>query len=170
MIKSVLNNYPLYHCSMMLDPNGMLTKIEGLLKNFLQQGGKNRGGKKFALISWKKIKMPWMEGGLQLRDLKFQNMAVGEKILWNLFEKKTSWSSQVIWHKDFVGSRMRCLENEPIMIQVSPIFMLCKKALTKFKDELFLILGNRRYVRIWNDSILGKSPLNSYPALYNFKN
>ena len=35
MIKLVLNGYPLYRCSMMLDPNGMLTKIEGLLKNFL---------------------------------------------------------------------------------------------------------------------------------------
>ena len=39
MIKLVLSSYPLYQCSMMLDPNGILTKIEGLLKKFLWKGG-----------------------------------------------------------------------------------------------------------------------------------
>ena len=47
--------------------------------------------------------------------------------------------------------------------------MLCKKALNKFKEDLFWILGNRNMVRIWNDSILGKSPLHSHSALHNFK-
>ena len=64
LIKYVVNSYPLYQCSMMLASNGILTKIEGLLRAFLWQCGNNNDCKKFALISWKKIKLPWMEGGL----------------------------------------------------------------------------------------------------------
>ena len=40
MINLVLKIYPLYQCSMMLYPNGILKKIKGLLKPFLWQGGK----------------------------------------------------------------------------------------------------------------------------------
>ena len=38
-------------------------------------------GGEFALISWKKIKMPRLEGGLQIRDLRIQNLEMGAKLL-----------------------------------------------------------------------------------------
>ena len=62
----------------MLAPSIILVTIEGLLRSFLWQGGKNNGGKKFALIRWKKIKLPPLDGGLQIRDLKFQNLQWGQ--------------------------------------------------------------------------------------------
>ena len=49
---------------LLLAPPKPLATIKGLLRTFLWQGGKNGGGKKIALISWKKIKLPRMEGGL----------------------------------------------------------------------------------------------------------
>ena len=76
-----------------------------------------------------KIKMSRMKRGLHIRDLKFQNLAMGAKILWNLIETKPSWSSQVLIHKYFSGSRLRCLDSEPVVKQGSPIFSLYKKAL-----------------------------------------
>ena len=69
LIKAVLNSYRLYHCTVLLAPSKILAKIEGMLRSFLWRG-KNGGEKKYALINWKKIKMPLMEGGLQIRDLK----------------------------------------------------------------------------------------------------
>ena len=44
----------------------------------------------FSLISWRKIKMFLMEGGLQIRDLKYQNLEMGVKLLWNLVDQKPS--------------------------------------------------------------------------------
>ena len=112
LIKEVLNSYPLYQCSLLLAPPKMLATIEILMRSFLLQGGKNGGGKKHALISWEKIKMPRLEGGLQIRDLKIQNLALGANILWKMVDSKPSWSSQVIKHKYFSGSGLRCLDNE----------------------------------------------------------
>ena len=99
LIKVVLNNYRLYQCSIMLALPKILAEIESMLRSFLWQGGKNGGGNKYALVSWRKIKMSRMEGGLQIKDLKFQNLAMGAKLLWNLINAKPSWNCQVIWSK-----------------------------------------------------------------------
>ena len=77
-----------------------------------------------------------MEGGLQLRDMKFHNLALGAKLLWNLVDQKPSWSSKVIWNKYFTGPRLRCLDSVPKINHDSPIFSLCKKALPRLKDDL----------------------------------
>ena len=81
-----------------------------MLRSFLWQGGKQGEGKKFALISWRKIKLPKLEGGLKIRDLKFQILALGAKLLWNLVAQNPSWCSKVIWNKYFEGPRLRCLD------------------------------------------------------------
>ena len=88
------------------------------------------------MISWKKIKMPRLEGGLQIRDLRIQNLAMGAKLLWNMIDSKPSWCSQVIKCKYFSGPRLRCLENDQENKHASPIYALCKKAFPKFKEEL----------------------------------
>ena len=90
LIKAVLNSYLLYQCSLLLAPVKIINQIEGLLRSFLWNGGNNGGGKKFALVSWKTIKLPRFEGGLQIRDLKFQNLAIGAKLLWNMLDPKPS--------------------------------------------------------------------------------
>ena len=81
LVKAVLNNYLLYQCSLLLAPVKIINQIEGLLKAFLWNGGNNGGGKKYALVSWNTIKLPRNEGGLQIRDLKSQNLAIGVKLL-----------------------------------------------------------------------------------------
>ena len=112
LIKAILHSYLLYQCSFLLAPPKTIAMIEGLLRSFLWQGGKNGGGKKFALISWKKIKLPRMEGGLQIRDLKTQNLVMGAKFLWNTVDSNPSWCNQVIKCKYFSGPRLQCLDNE----------------------------------------------------------
>ena len=90
LIKVVLNNYLLYQCSLLLAPVKIIAMIEGLVRSFLWQGGNNGGGKKFALVSWKKIKTPRTKGGLQIRDLRIQNLAMGAKLLWNMLDSNPS--------------------------------------------------------------------------------
>ena len=84
LITAVLNNYLLYQCSLLLSLAQIINMIERLMRNFLWQGGNNEGGKKFALVSWNTIKHPWSKGGLHIRDLKIQNLAIGAKLLWNM--------------------------------------------------------------------------------------
>jgi len=51
LIKAVLNSFLLYQCTLLLAPVTVLSQIEGLIRNFLWQGGNNGGSKKFALVS-----------------------------------------------------------------------------------------------------------------------
>jgi len=128
------------------------------MRTFLWQGGNNGGGKKFALVNWKTIKLPRSEGGLQIRDLKNQNLAMGATLLWNLLEPNPSWSSRVLKCKYFPGPRLRCLDEEHVMKNGSSIYKICKKALPQFRDELYWIPGNEKSVSLWHDAILGQSP------------
>lgn len=51
LIKYVLSSLPIYHCSILLAPAKILSSFDALLRKFLWQGGKNNGGKKFAIVS-----------------------------------------------------------------------------------------------------------------------
>ena len=110
LVKAVLNSYLLYQCSLLLAPIKIISQIERLLKAFLWNGGNKGEGKKYALVSWNTIKLPRNEGGLQIRDLKSQNLAIGAKLLWNILDSKPTWCSRVLKNKYFPGDRLRCLE------------------------------------------------------------
>ena len=119
------------------------------------------------MVSWKTIKLPRSEGGLQIRDLKFQNLAIGAKLLWNMLDPKPSWCSRVLKNKYFPGSRLKCLEGEHVRTNGSPIFKLCNKNMPQFIENLYWILGNGQYINYWQDSILGKPPPR-LPCLQNW--
>ena len=63
LIKAVLSSIPIYQCSILLAPKGVLGSIESLLKNFLWKGGK-QNEKKLSLVSWEKVAKPRMQGEL----------------------------------------------------------------------------------------------------------
>ena len=158
LIKAVLNSYLLYQSSLILAPAKVISQIEGLIRTFLWQKGYDGSGKKFALVSWKIIKLPRPEGGLFIRDLRSQNLAMGAKLLWNMIAPKPSWCSQMLKAKYFSGPRLRCLEGEHVNQRGSSIYNLCLKALPTFKEELYWVPGNGKSINIWQDRILDKEP------------
>ena len=80
---------PIYQSSILLAPCSVVNKIEGLLRKFIWEGGKGND-KKIHLVSWEKIKKPRNEGGLHVRSLPIQNLALGTKLLWQLISWKKS--------------------------------------------------------------------------------
>ena len=102
LLKSVLSNIPIYQSSILLAPSSVISKIETLFKNFLWEGGKGNL-KKPHLVSWDKVQRTYREGGLQVRSIHAQNLAMGTKILWQIVSGKTSWSKKVLWKKYFSG-------------------------------------------------------------------
>ena len=154
LIKSVLNSMPIYQSSILLAPVSVIQKIESLLRKFIWEGGKGNE-KKLHLISWEKIQKPRDEGGLQVRSLTTQNLALGAKLLWQLITGKESWSKEVLRKKYFPGTRKRCLDTQPPLRNGSLVYDLCIKALDPFKRNLYWIPGNGKTIRVWEDSILG---------------
>ena len=102
LIKAMLNSYLLYQCSLILAPVITISQIEGLMISFLWQGGAY-GSNKFSLVNWKTVKLPKQEGGLHIRDLRTQNLAMGSKLLWSMLDPKPSWCSTVLRCKYLPG-------------------------------------------------------------------
>jgi hypothetical protein len=143
LLKSVLTSLPIYQNSIMLAPKSIINKIDTLLRIFLWEGGRQTE-RKLHLVSWEKLKKTILEGGLQIRDVATQNLAMGEKILWSLVSSKSSWSKEVLWKKYFQGKRIRCLECPPKVLKGSPILTLCLRSLDHFIPSLpgSLAMGN----------------------------
>jgi hypothetical protein len=132
------------------------------------EGGKGNL-KKLHLVSWDKIQRPYREGGLQVRSIHAQNLAMGSKLLWQLVSGRSSWSKKVLWKKYFTGQRQRCLDKNPPNKKGSPIFKLCLKALEHFRSLLYWIPGNGKRIKVWEDSILGEEPLGQNLGIQNIK-
>ena len=117
------------------------------------------------LVNWEKVKNIVLEGGLQIKDSGLSNLALGGKLLWQLFSNKKHPVSQILWKKYLHGGTLRNLqlENTP---KGSIIWNLCRSCLEFFRKHLYQILGNVRQTYLWEDKIAGNTPLN-FDASYS---
>ena len=81
LIKAVLLALPIFESSLMLAPKSITSQISKLLRDFLWNGGKGNQSK-LHLVSWDILKIPLMEGGLQIQDPGLANLVMGGKIIW----------------------------------------------------------------------------------------
>jgi hypothetical protein len=169
LLKLVLASIPIYQSSILLAPSGCISQIESLVRRFLWKGGQHNENK-LPLVSWGKVTKPYTEGGLQIRDLRAQNLVLGANLIWNLVSGKLTWSKNTLWKKYYSGTRRRCLNTAPKVSKGSPIFTICQKASGFSSPHLTWIPRNRENIWIWEDSILGEPPLDSIPGTNNSKN
>ena len=64
------------------------------------------------LVKWDIVKRHVLEGGLQIRDLGLANLAMGGKLLWQLFSNKKHPVSQFFWKKYLKGGTLRNLQGK----------------------------------------------------------
>jgi hypothetical protein len=137
----------IYQSSIMLAPTRFIIKIESLLSRFIWKGGK-QSDNKLPLVSWGKVTKPYSEGGLQIRDLRSQNMALGAKLLWKLVTGKLTWRKHALWKKYYTSARWKCLDRVPKVSKGSPIFTIFQKFYGFFNPLLTWIPGNGKNVFI----------------------
>ena len=164
----MLLSIPIYQTSILLAPTSIIGKMDGLVRKFLWEGGKGNLNR-LHLVSWDKIQKPFKEGGLQIRNLAKQNLAMGAKILWNLVSGRESWSKKFLRKKHFHRQRLRCIDHTPQLKKGSPIYKLCLKVIDHFRANLYWIPGNGKKINLWEDSIMGEQPLGQIFEIENIK-
>ena len=80
------------------------------------------------LVSWDILKIPLTEGGLQIHDLGLANLAMGGKIIWQLFADKKHLISKIFWMKCLKGGSLRNLKAENLP-QGTTIWNSCRKGI-----------------------------------------
>ena len=96
-ILSAIRTYPL---SCLPPSKHLLLKFETKLRNFLWNNCEEE--KKLALIKWENICKPKDLGGLGIKNLQWQNEALGAKLIWHLFkEREHKWAK--IMHNKYLN-------------------------------------------------------------------
>ena len=64
------------------------------------------------LVNWEIVKRHVLKGGLQIKDPGLSNLAMGDKLLWQLFSNKKHPGSQIFWKKYLHGGTLRNIQME----------------------------------------------------------
>ena len=144
-----------------------MDQISKLIRDFLWRGGKGNHNR-LHLVKWDIVKRPVPEGGLQIRDSGLVNLAMGGKLLWQLFSDKKHLINQIFQKKNLKGGTLRNIHitNTP---KGSITWNLCRKGLEFFTQHLYCIPGNGRNTFLWDDKIKGNAPLDSDLSLSEIK-
>ena len=90
-ISSVLSAIPTFPLACLPFSKYTLSKFEAKLRNFLWKECED--DKKLALVKWDNLCKPKEFGGLVIKNLKWQNEALGAKLIWRLyFERDHKWA------------------------------------------------------------------------------
>jgi hypothetical protein len=106
-----------------------------MIRDFLWLGSKSNQNK-YHLVKWETVKCPYVEGGLQVRDPELANLALGGKIIWNLYENHRHPVRSLLMFFDLNGSSMRNLQ-EANVPKGNSIWNLCRCILEPFQKNLF---------------------------------
>ncbi|XP_026447948.1 uncharacterized protein LOC113348402 [Papaver somniferum] len=99
LVKTVLCSYPLYNMEVYKWPSSVIKICEKLIRNFLWSGdGEVR---KYKTLSWKKICVPYIEGGLGIRRLEVLKKILLMKMMWKSIGNGASIS---VWFDNWYGS------------------------------------------------------------------
>lgn len=117
LLKSVLNNLPLYYLSIFRIPKMVAKKIIGIQRRFLWQGDCNNKG--MSLVKWDTVEMPKEWGGLGVGNLLTKNIALLLKWWWRYTkEDETLWKKIVMSVEEITGKKasLECFQNSKVGI------------------------------------------------------
>ena len=167
LIKSVLSSLPIFQSSLLLAPKFISIQIAKILRDFLWSWGKGNQNK-IHLVKWETIKRPITEGGLQIRDHELANLALGVKLVWQIFADKNHPVSKLFSMKYLKGGSLRTIKLEKLPT-CTAIWNLCRKSINLIEHHLYRIPSNGKGFFFWEDMILGDPPLSSINSLSEIK-
>eukprot|EP00253_Pinus_taeda_P007860 PITA_07860 len=159
LIKVVLSGLPIYQYAVIMAPASIHKHMELIMRSFLWQGGK-QDTKKFSLVNWGQVTLPYEKGGLSIKIPSLSNQALGLKLIWKIISSKGSWWVETIKRKYFSGPNSNIL-NDPIIDRpCTPVWRLIKKVLPHFRENVSKLPGNGKDTKIWADRIMNSNPRN----------
>jgi hypothetical protein len=86
LVKSVIHSMLIYNISIYSWPVSILKSIELWTRNFVWSGDINK--RKLVTVAWKKVCVPYDEGGLAIKFFISLNEASNLKLCWDLLKSK----------------------------------------------------------------------------------
>lgn len=157
MTKVVLSSILIYTMSCYDAPMKVENGFEGFLKKFLWEGSKN--DKKIPLVSWDMACKPKVDGRVGLRKVRLQNMTLGSKLVWKMYnhlDKLWCCIIQKIYLDCSSPSRILTVENLEGGLAV---WNFTRKFRPSIMSHLSWRIGNGHRDDFWIDSYNGHRSL-----------
>ncbi|GLJ40125.1 hypothetical protein SUGI_0821990 [Cryptomeria japonica] len=157
MIKSVLVIVSIYYMPCYRASHKALSILDGLLKSFIWEGLWEE--KKIPLINWDTTCLLKVDGGIGLRKMNLQNLALGAKLAWKMYS-----NPQKGWCRLMSLKYLDSHEPERIFTLAnstggSPIWKFIWESCRIITEHLSWNLGDSRKARFWRDSWNGDKAL-----------
>ena len=172
LIKSVLNNMPVYLMSFFLIPKSVALAIERLQRQFLWGGYEDK--KKISWVAWCKVQNSKSKGGLGVGNILDKNRALIAKWIWRFGREQ----SQLLW-KDVLSNKYD-INPESLIMKIrnsrslSPFAKSLQSLLlgtelhsTMTREGFRMIIGNGSFIDFWEDPWVKDGSLkNLYPRIF----
>lgn len=163
LLKTTLQNLPVYALSLFKIPSKLTEIIEKILKIFLWLGVEER--KIIPLVVWEYICKPKKYGALGIKSIESFNTTLLAKQVWRTYDCRREWNT--IWHKKYlfnVHSFQDFLNSSHIPIE-SHLWNNIIKARDVANHGAYCKVGNGRSIRFWDDCWIGLRRLALDPQL-----
>jgi hypothetical protein len=163
LIKSTLSSIPTYLLSLFLLPASVAHRLEKLQRDFLW--GSIGEEKRFHLIRWDKVCLPFQNGGLAIKNLRLFNQALLGKWIWRFGTERDFLWRKVIEAKygSVKGGWCSSPVNSPYGVS---LWKTISKDWSSFKRFSFDV-GDGSRVSFWHDVWCGDSNLKeTFPTLF----
>eukprot|EP00253_Pinus_taeda_P035074 PITA_35074 len=137
LIKAVLSGLPIY-----------------------QYAGGKQDTKKFSLVNWGQVTLPYEKGGLSIKIPSLSNQALGLKLIWKIISGKGTWWVETIKRKYLSSPNSNILNDSIVDRPCTPVWRLIKKVLPHFRENVSKLPGNEKNTKIWADRIMNSNPRN----------
>jgi hypothetical protein len=135
----------MYSISLYSWPAALIKELEKYIRNFIWSGDIDK--RKLVTVSWKKMCLPYSQGGLNLRSLSKLNSATNLKLCWTLINSQSSWASLL---RDRVLRSRRTINHHIY----SSLWSSIKNEFPTIMDNSAWLLGDGEDISFWNDSWL----------------
>jgi len=129
------------------------------MRSFLWQGGR-KDSKKFSLVKWEQVILPYEKGGLAIKIPSLSNRAMGFKLIWRLLTDKGAWWVDVLSKKYLNGTNSNLLSETIADRPCTLVWKLIKKVLPQFRDNISKVPSSGKEINIWKGKIMGTKPRN----------
>ena len=123
------------------------------LKNFLWQGGKSNGTKKFHLVNWETVCRPKFCRGEGIKYLGTMNISLGAKILWRIVLGKKAWWKDILRKNTLVEKGKDSLIISLVLRTTLQFGDYAKMQLTSFKMACVDLLEMENIFLYWKKTL-----------------
>ncbi|XP_057866415.2 uncharacterized protein LOC131073918 [Cryptomeria japonica] len=150
LIKAVLNAIPIYLLSILKALKKIVGALHSIVRSFLWNNNVDKT-KSISLLAWDRVCASKDKGGVGIRDLGKQNLALGAKLVWKFYKQPTSKWASILSAKYLPNCSKEAIFTTSTLPKGSVIWNFMSECRSVIFPGLSWLIHNGRRARFWDE-------------------